>query len=104
MCPRCGQGKLYNGLLSVRETCPRCGLDLTRLSADDGAAFFIIVVYSAIIIPLAVWVQFAFEPPFWLQAVIWLPLIVAGAIALMRPMKAWLMAQHYKNDVKDHNQ
>jgi len=104
VCPRCGQGKIYQGVLRVRETCERCGLDLTRLSAEDGPAFFVIVVYSAIMIPLAVWVEFTFDPPIWLHIVIWLPVITVGSIALMRPLKAWLMAQHYKHNVKDHNQ
>ncbi len=103
-CPRCGEGKLYRGLLAVRDTCEECGLDLSRLNADDGAAFFIIVVYSALIIPLAVWVEFAFEPPIWVHVLIWAPVITGGAIALMRPFKAWLVAQHYKHNVAEHNQ
>jgi uncharacterized protein (DUF983 family) len=103
-CPRCGQGRLYRGLLAVRDTCDECGLDLSRLNTDDGAAFFIIVVCSAVIIPLAVWVEFAFGPPIWVHVLIWLPVIFGGAIALMRPFKAWLAAQHYKHNVDDHNQ
>lgn len=103
-CPRCGKGKLYRGLLAVADRCSECGLDYSRLNADDGAAFFIIVAYSALIIPLAVWVEFTFDPPFWLHVVIWLPVISGGAIALMRPLKAWLIAQHYKHNVGDYNQ
>jgi uncharacterized protein (DUF983 family) len=103
-CPRCGRGKLYQGLLTVRDTCDECGLDLSRLNTDDGAAFFIIVVYSAIIIPLALWVEFAFKPPLWVHLMIWIPVILGGAIALMRPLKAWLVAQHYKHNIDGHNQ
>ncbi len=103
-CPRCGQGRLYQGLLSVRDTCDECGLDLSRLNAEDGAAFFIIVVYSAIVIPLALWVEFTFGPPIWVHLMIWVPVVVGGAIALMRPLKAWLMAQHYRHNVDDYNQ
>ncbi len=98
-CPRCGQGKLYQGLLTVRDRCDNCGLDMSRFNADDGAAFFIIVGYSAVIVPLAVWVEFAFDPPIWIHMLIWFPLILGGAIALMRPFKAWLVAQHYKHNI-----
>lgn len=98
-CPRCGEGKLYDGLLTVRETCDKCGLDLSKLNADDGAAFFIIVGYSAVIIPLALWVEFTFDPTIWVHILIWIPVIVGGAIALMRPLKAWLIAQHFKHNV-----
>ena len=38
-CPRCGNGKLYDGLLRVAKQCTSCGLDYGKLNADDGAAF-----------------------------------------------------------------
>lgn len=100
-CPRCGQGKLFQGLLKLRENCSVCGFDYVRLNADDGPAFFIIVLYSAPILPLAAWFQFSFDLPIWVHLVIWLPIIVIGAIALMRPFKAWLIAQQYKHNVDD---
>ena len=83
-CPRCGRGKLYRGLLSVRDECAECGLDFTRFHADDGPAFFIIVGYSAVIVPLAVWVEFTFDPPIWLHILIWLPVITGGASGATR--------------------
>jgi uncharacterized protein (DUF983 family) len=100
-CPRCGQGKLFTGILTIREKCTVCDFDFGRLNADDGAAFFIIVLYSAIILPLAAWFQFALDPPIWVHLVIWLPIIVFGAILLMRPFKAWLLAQQFKHNVDD---
>jgi len=100
-CPRCGQGKLFTGILTILEKCTVCDFDFGRLNADDGAAFFIIVLYSAIILPLAAWFQFALDPPIWVHLVIWLPIIVFGAILLMRPFKAWLLAQQFKHNVDD---
>ena len=100
-CPRCGRGKLYDGILTVAGRCSACGLDFGRFNADDGAAFFIIVGYSALIIPLAVWFEFAVAPPIWLHMVIWGPVIVIGAIVLMRIVKAWLVAQQYRHGVTD---
>jgi uncharacterized protein (DUF983 family) len=98
-CPRCGEGKLYDGLLSVRERCAVCGLDFTGLTAEDGPAFFIIVGLSAIVLPLAVWFEFAVEPPLWLHIVIWIPVVVGGSVAVMRPLKAWIIAQQYRHRV-----
>lgn len=100
-CPRCGQGKLYVVLLTVRDRCSVCDFDYGRLNTDDGPAFFIIVLYSALILPLAAWFQFAVEPPIWVHFLIWIPVIIVGAIALMRPFKAWLVAQQFKHDVDD---
>ena len=100
-CPRCGQGKLYGGLLTIAAKCSVCDLDLSRFNVDDGAAFFIIVGYSALIIPLALWLEFAVSPPIWLHLVIWGPVVIVGAIVLMRILKAWLVAQQFKHGVTD---
>jgi uncharacterized protein (DUF983 family) len=49
-CPRCGVGRLYDGLLlQVRAQCPVCGLDLTRQDAGDGPAVFVVFVLAAIV-------------------------------------------------------
>lgn len=99
-CPRCGKGKLYDGLLTITDKCSACGLDYGDFNADDGAAFFIIVGYSALMIPLALWFEFGVQPPLWAH-LIWVPIIVVGAIALMRIVKAWLIAQQYRHGVTD---
>lgn len=100
-CPRCGRGKLYDGLLSVAAKCSECELDYGRFDSHDGPAFFIIVVWSAVVLPLAVWLEFALEPPIWVHMLIWVPVVLVGAIALMRPLKAWMIAQQYRHQVYD---
>jgi len=99
--PRCGQGKLYDGLHKVRAQCAACGFDYGKLNTDDGAAFFVIVLYSAIILPLAAWFQFAVEPQIWVHLLVWIPIIIVGSVAMMRPFKAWLIAQQFKHNVDD---
>ena len=53
-CPRCGEGPVFTGLLTVREACPRCGLDLSAEDAGDGPAVFLIFLLgvSAIVTAL----------------------------------------------------
>ncbi|HCP01047.1 MAG: hypothetical protein CL573_03580 [Alphaproteobacteria bacterium] len=85
----------------MRDRCAVCGLDYDRLCTDDGAAFFIIVLYSALILPLAAWFQFALEPPIWIHFLVWIPVIIFGAVALMRLFKAWLIAQQFKHNAGD---
>lgn len=96
-CPRCGRGKLFRGLLSVREKCAECGLDLSPHDTGDGPAVFVIFILGAVVVPLALMLEAAAAPPMWLHMVIWTPVIIALAIALLRPMKAILVAYHYKN-------
>lgn len=96
-CPRCGKAPLFEGLLKVRETCPSCGLDLSAQDSGDGPAIFVILILGAILVPLALWVEFTFEPPPWLHMVLWLVVGLAGAIAMMRPLKATLIALQFKH-------
>jgi uncharacterized protein (DUF983 family) len=96
-CPRCGRGRLFAGLLRVAERCEACGLDLAKQDSGDGPAVFVILILGFIVVGLALWVEFAYEPPFWVHAVLWIPLIVFGALLMLRPFKATLIALQYKH-------
>jgi uncharacterized protein (DUF983 family) len=96
-CPRCGQGRLFNGLLNVRGACEVCGLDLSAQDAGDGPAVFVILFLGFIVVGLAALVEVRFSPPIWLHLVLWTPFIIVGAIAMLRPLKAGLIALQYRH-------
>ena len=98
-CPRCGEGRLFRGLLAVRDSCDRCGLDLRDVASEDGPAAFVILIAGFILMALVLWVELTWAPPIWLHLVIWLPLAVVLSIGLLRPMKAWMVAQQYRHRV-----
>ena len=100
-CPRCGQGKLFSSFLKVADRCPVCGLDLSKADSADGPAFFIMLLVPALIIPLAMWVEFSYVPPLWLHAVLWTPLIIGLSIALLRPLKGVMVALQFKHQASD---
>jgi uncharacterized protein (DUF983 family) len=95
-CPRCGKGRLYQGLLTVRPVCESCGLDLAAQDAGDGAAVFVVLILGALVVGLAFWVEAKFAPPIWVHLVLWTPVILAGAVGMLRPLKAWFIAQQYR--------
>lgn len=95
-CPRCGCGRLYDGVLSVAEACAACGLDLRPHDTGDGPAVFVILILGALVTGGALWLETALTPPIWLHMIIWPPVIVVLAIAMLRPMKAILVALHFK--------
>jgi uncharacterized protein (DUF983 family) len=97
LCPRCGKGKLFKGLLTLRPACPICGLDLTQSDTGDAGAVGLIMVLGAIIVISAFWVEFRFEPPLWVHAILWPSITLPLAILLMRPMKAALVALQYRH-------
>jgi uncharacterized protein (DUF983 family) len=96
-CPRCGEGRLFNGLLNVRRACDVCGLDLSAQDAGDGPAVFVIFFLGIIVVGLAALVEIKFAPPIWVHLVLWTPLIIIGAIAMLRPFKAGLIALQYRH-------
>jgi uncharacterized protein (DUF983 family) len=94
-CPRCGQGKLFAGFLTLGVRCEVCGLDYTFIDTGDGPAIFIIMLAGAIVVACALVVEVKYQPPFWLHAVLWLPLILATTLLPLRSMKALLIALQF---------
>ncbi|HZT50584.1 MAG TPA: DUF983 domain-containing protein [Stellaceae bacterium] len=96
-CPRCGTGRLYEGLLTVAARCSHCGLDLRAQDAGDGPAVFVVFILGALVVGLAILVEVLFAPPLWVHVVLWTPVILGGAIAMLRPLKAGLIALQYRH-------
>jgi uncharacterized protein (DUF983 family) len=96
-CPRCGQGRLFRGLLTLRPGCEVCGLDWSGEDAGDGPAVFVIFVLGLLVVGLAAIVEIEFAPPIWVHLVLWTPLILVGAVAMLRPFKAGLIALQYRH-------
>ncbi len=49
-CPNCGEGALFWRYLKVEPTCHECGHDLARYPADDGPAYFTILIAGHLIV------------------------------------------------------
>ena len=96
-CPQCGKGRLFSGLLSVRQACAVCGLDLSAQDAGDGPAVFAILMLGMLVVGLAALVEVNFSPPIWVHLLLWAPLILIGAVAMLRPLKAGLIALQYRH-------
>jgi uncharacterized protein (DUF983 family) len=94
-CPRCGGGKLYSGFLTLRPNCEACGLDYAFIDSGDGPAVFLIMIAGAIVVGAALIVEVKYQPPFWVHAALWLPLILATTLLPMRPMKSLLIALQF---------
>jgi uncharacterized protein (DUF983 family) len=96
-CPRCGEGKLFTGFLTVPPKCNVCGLDYAFADSGDGPAVFIMMIAGFIIVGLALYVEVVYQPPYWVHAVLWIPLTLFLTVGLLRPLKGWLIGQQYKH-------
>ena len=95
-CPRCGQGRLFDGLLALRERCPVCGLDFRGADAGDGAPVGVMFVLGPILVILAFWMEFRFDPPIWVYAVVLIGVSLPVAVLLIRLIKASLLGIQYR--------
>jgi uncharacterized protein (DUF983 family) len=94
-CPRCGDGRLFAGFLELAPRCGKCGLDYDFADAGDGPAVFVILIAGFLVVGLAVVVEFIWRPPYWLHAILWIPLVLAVTLGLLRPLKGLLVALQF---------
>lgn len=94
-CPRCGRGKLYQGFLTLRPACERCGLDYAFMDSGDGPAVFVILIAGFIVVAAALIVEVKYQPPFWVHAMLWIPLVLAVTLWPLRAVKSLLIALQF---------
>jgi uncharacterized protein (DUF983 family) len=97
-CPACGEGALFAGFLRLAPACSACGAPLGAIRADDAPPYFTIFLAGHLLLPGALWVEMAYQPPMWLHMAVWLPLfaiVCTLCTLLLRPVKGavvgWMM-------------
>jgi uncharacterized protein (DUF983 family) len=90
-CPNCGAGRMFRAFLKVADHCPACGEALHHHRADDAPAYFVILIVGHIVVPLAMSVEVAYAPSYWLHAAMWLPLTLGLSLSLLQPIKGALV-------------
>jgi uncharacterized protein (DUF983 family) len=100
-CPRCGKGRLFQGFLALRLRCEHCGLDYSFVDAADGPAFFVVLLSGFIVAGSALAVEVLYEPPYWVHALLWGPLILVTTLLPLRPVKGLLIALQYYHKAEE---
>jgi uncharacterized protein (DUF983 family) len=101
LCPRCGAHGLFGGAVAFAPQCRQCGLDFTLFNVGDGPAAFLTLILGTIIVGLAVWLQLAFDPPLWVQMLVWIPVALILTIVALRVAKAALLGAEYRNAARE---
>jgi uncharacterized protein (DUF983 family) len=96
-CPRCGDGRMFQGFLKVARRCDNCGLDFGFADSGDGPAVFVTLIAGFLVLGFALAVDIAYEPPIWVYIVIFMPLTILVCLGLLRPLKGLLIASQFKN-------
>ncbi|MGI4817965.1 MAG: DUF983 domain-containing protein [Janthinobacterium lividum] len=96
-CPRCGEGPMLEGYLTIRKSCPNCGLSYAFADPADGPAFFVMSVVGIVGMALFMAFEFTVHPPIWVHFVFTFPLIAAMCLGILRPFKGWMIASQYRH-------
>ena len=94
-CPRCGQGHLFKGFLTLAPQCEACGLDYSFAAPADGPAFFVICFACVPSVALAVWLEVAFGASLLTQLLVTGPFMLLTCVPPLRPLKGWLVASQF---------
>ena len=99
-CPACGEGKLFWRYLKVEPRCGECGHDLAKYPADDGPAYFtILIVGHLVVAPLLIFpVIWEASPAIVLPATL-IPLAIV-TLVLLHVTKGWFIGLLYALGVK----
>jgi uncharacterized protein (DUF983 family) len=100
-CPRCGQGKLFAGYLTLAPRCDRCDLDFSFADAGDGPAVFVILIAGFVVVGAALVTEAVWRPPYWLHAAMWVPLLLIVTLGLLRPLKGLLVALQFHHKAEE---
>jgi uncharacterized protein (DUF983 family) len=94
-CPRCGEGGIFDGFLTLKKSCAVCGLDLSFADAADGPAFFVMLIAAVPVLGFVLWMVLSVEASYLVTALLTLPLAVVLCVLPLRPLKGWLVASQY---------
>lgn len=94
-CPSCGEGKVFNGFLSVAPSCEACGEDLSHQRADDLPAYLNIFVVGHVVIGAMMVLMTWDLLGMWAMMGVTIFLCVVSAFLLMRPLKGMVVGTQW---------
>lgn len=97
-CPNCDEGRIFWRYLKVQPSCEACGHDLAQYPADDGPAYFTILIVGHLIVAPLLLFPFIWQAPVQLVLPVTLiplalatlgllPIIKGGFIGLLWALK-----------------
>jgi uncharacterized protein (DUF983 family) len=92
---------LFNRGLVLRDGCEQCGLNYAFADSGDGPAVFAIFILGFLVLSGALLVEFKLGPPVWVHVVLWGVLTPLLAFAVLRVLKATLIALQFTHKAEE---
>jgi uncharacterized protein (DUF983 family) len=94
-CPNCSHGPLYRAYLKVVDRCESCGHELGAYRADDGPAYFTILLVGHLVIAPMLFLQWIWKAPIWMVVPLTLIPLLAITLLLLPRVKGALVGLLY---------
>lgn len=101
LCPRCGQGHIFRGFLTIRDRCEQCGLVYDFADPADGPAVFVQLFACVPGVIFIVMLEILASPPLWVHLAVGVPVLLLTTVLPLRPIKGWLVAAQYVNRAQE---
>ncbi|WP_242443451.1 DUF983 domain-containing protein [Sphingobium sp. LB126] len=100
-CPRCGEGHIFHGFLTLRDRCEVCGLSYDFADPADGPAVFVQLFACVPGVIFIVMLEILARPGLWVHLAVGIPVLILTAVLPLRPIKGWLVAAQYVNKAQE---
>lgn len=94
-CPRCGEGRLFRGFLTLADRCGVCGLDYGYADPADGPAVFVQLFACVPGVVFILMLEVLASPPWWVHLAVGVPVLALTTVLPLRPLKGWLVASQF---------
>ena len=94
-CPHCGQGKLFRSYLKVQDACPTCAHNLSKYPADDGPAYFTILLTGHLVIGPMLFFPIIWEANPWIVAPVTLSILLGVVLSGLPVVKGAFIGTLY---------
>lgn len=101
-CPRCGEGRLYSGILKVADSCSVCGLQTGEHDAGDGPVYCAMTLLCFGVTIFACYLEIVHSPAVWVHIVTTLVLTLSLTPLSLRFFTSYIIAtQHRDGELRD---
>jgi uncharacterized protein (DUF983 family) len=92
---------LFAGVVRFAPACRRCGLDFQAFNVGDGPAAILTLLIGGLVAGLAIALELAVSPPWWVHLLLWPPVALALVAGSLRLGKAALVALEYRHAARE---
>lgn len=100
-CPRCGEGHLFKGYLSIADTCDVCGLDLSFADTADGPAVLVMFPVGTLVVAFWLIADALWHWPALVHLAVWFPMTIVLSMLFLRPFKGVMTNQQYVSGARE---